>query len=51
MSKNKKTKHVKFEENVIITGIELEIPESALDDLLKAMAESKPMEQEKKQKE
>lgn len=35
----KKTKHKKFEENVIITGVALEIPETELDELFKAMAQ------------
>lgn len=39
MAKKKKTEHKKFEENVIITGVALEIPETALDELLKAMAQ------------
>lgn len=50
MAKKKKTEHKRVEETVIITGVALEIPETALDDLLKAMAESKKTEQEKKKK-
>lgn len=40
----KKTEQKKFKENVMITGVSIEIPEMALEDLLKAMAEIKKEE-------
>lgn len=48
MAKKKKTEHKGVEETVIITGVALEIPETALDDLLKAMAEKQESEERKK---
>lgn len=50
MAKKKKTEHKRVEETVIITRVALEIPETALDDLLKAMAENKKAKKEKSRK-
>lgn len=46
----KKTEQKKFKENVMITGVSIEIPEMALEDLLKAMAEIKKAKKEKSRK-